>query len=365
MTLLSGDVATRGLRYLNRWLMLPHRATESLQRLRRIEAALQAPTSAPKAGPGGMAEAVPGEVYAGYSAADLWLFDRFADAKPRPAAGFVTDFIGTRTRTTSLWDAARALDGQVMGRPVPHDLFEAIEWVGLLKAVMSARGGRFAMMELGAGWGPWLAAGSVAARLRGIQDLHLMGVEADPGRFALMQQHFRDNGLDPAAHRLIAAAVGVEAGAARWPRIADPANAGGARPVREANAALDPADAAYMQGALDDFVEVEIVPLAGLLAEQQTWDLVHIDVQGWEAKLCAGCVGPLSERVRWLVVGTHSRVIDGQVIETLHAAGWVLENEKPTRFTFDPARPSLDSMAEVDGAQIWRNPRRADALQAG
>ena len=26
-----------------------------------------------------MAEAVPGEVYAGYSAADLWLFDRFAD----------------------------------------------------------------------------------------------------------------------------------------------------------------------------------------------------------------------------------------------------------------------------------------------
>ena len=92
---------------------------------------------------------------------------------------------------------------------------------------------------------------------------------------------------------------------------------------------------------------------------------MHNDVQGWEAQLGAGCVGPLSERVRWLVVGTQSRVIDGQVIETLHAAGWVLENEKPTRFTFDPARPSLDSMAEVDGAQIWRNPRLADALQAG
>jgi len=304
-----------------------------------------------------MPSATPGEIYAGYSASDMWVFDPFSHVRPEPKPGFVTDFLGTRTRTSSLWDTVRNLDGQVMGRPVPHDLFEAVEWVGLLKAVASARDGRFAVMELGAGWGPWLVAGARAARLRGLADLRLLGVEADPGRFALMRQHFLDNDLDPEAHTLICAAVGVEKGHARWPRIADPANAGGARPVREDKGRLDQGDEAYMQGAMEDFIDVEIVPLKDLLSREPVWDLVHIDVQGWEAKLCAGCVEPLQAHVRWLVIGTHSRLIDGEVIDILHDAGWVLENEKPTRFHFDTAQSSLELMTEVDGVQVWRNPR--------
>lgn len=357
MTAGAADLPRKGLRYLKRWAMLPHRAAEAVQRLRSIDARLQAATPAAPAALGPMRAATPGEIYAGYSPDEMWVFELFSNARPQPAPGFVTDFLGTRTRTSSLWDTARSLDGQVMGRPVPHDLFEAVEWLGLLKPVASARGGRFAMMELGAGWGPWLAAGAVAARLRGIEDLRLLGVEADPGRFALMRQHFIDNGLDPTAHRLVCAAVGVEAGRARWPRITDPPNAGGARPVRQAGDELDRGDAAYMGPAIDDHIEVEIVPFGGLLAREPVWDLVHIDVQGWEAKLCAACVPSLNAHVRWLVVGTHSRAIDGQLVEILHGAGWVLENEKPTRFAFDAAKPSLESMTEVDGAQVWRNPR--------
>ncbi|MBM0203770.1 FkbM family methyltransferase [Micromonospora sp. STR1s_5] len=358
------------LKRATRWFEIPDRLSEALHLLRSINDSLRQPpaVSSPpgvenKTGAVVALGSVPDEIYAGYSAEDLWVFDRFQHAKPQPAQGFVTDFIGTRTRTTSLWDVARVFDGTVMPRPVPHDLFEAIEWVGLLKAVLSARDGRFTMMELGAGWGPWLAAGAVAARLQDLRNVRLLGVEADPGRFALMERHLRDNAINPAEHRLVKAAVGVEAGHARWPRIMDPANAGGARPVREEGASLDADDAAYMSGALHEYVEVEIVPLARLLAQEPIWDLVHVDVQGWEAKLCAGCIEPLNSQARWLVIGTHSRVLDGQVIETLHKAGWVLENEKPTRFKFDPEKPSLDSMAEIDGAQVWRNPRLADALR--
>jgi FkbM family methyltransferase len=303
----------------------------------------------------------PGEVYAGYSESDLWVFDAFSHVRPKPKPGFVTDFLGTRTRTSSLWDNVRSFDGQVMTKPVPHDLFEAIEWVGLLKAVLSARDGRFCAMELGAGWGPWLAAGAQAAQLRGLQQVRLLGVEADPGRFALMRQHFVDNDLDPEQHSLICAAVGVEPGHAHWPRIVDPANAGGARPVRETQGGLDSADEAYMHGAMDDFIDVDIIPFGDLLAREPVWDLVHIDVQGWEAKLCASCVGPLSARARWLVIGTHSRLIDGELIDILHGAGWVLENEKPTRFNFDVDQSSVESMTDVDGVQVWRNPRLTDA----
>jgi FkbM family methyltransferase len=306
----------------------------------------------------GMPQATAGEIYAGYSTDDMWVFDDFVDVHPTGAPGFVTDFIGTRTRTSSLWNEVRFLDGTVMGKPVPHDIFEAIEWVGLLKAVLAAGDGRFAMMELGAGLGPWLAAGSVAARLRGLGDLRLLGVEADPGRFELMRQNFADNGLDPDAQRLVCAAVGVEKGHARWPRIADPANAAGARPVRETEGGLDQDDVNYIPHAAEDYIDVDIMPFEDLLAEQPAWDLVHVDVQGWEAKLIAACLPSLNERVRYMVVGTHSRLIDGQVIELLHQAGWVMENEKPTRFRFDPAQPSLDQMTEIDGVQVWRNPAR-------
>ncbi len=324
---------------------------------------LSASPAAPDTMPSALPSATPGEIYSGYSASDLWVFDIFSHEPPTPMPGFVTDFLGTRTRTSSLWDGVRNLDGQVMGRPIPHDLFEAVEWVGFLKAVATARDGRFAIMELGAGLGPWLVAGAVAARLRRINDLRLVGVEADPGRFALMRQHFLDNDLDPEKHRLICAAVGVEKGHARWPRITNPPNAAGHRPVREVGGGLDQGDVAYMQQAIEDFIDVEIVPFEDLLLLEPTWDLVHIDVQGWESKLCAGCVQALNSRVRWMVIGTHSRAIDGEVIEVLHGAGWVLEQEKPTRFRFDPAQASLELMTEVDGVQVWRNPRLSESPQ--
>lgn len=299
----------------------------------------------------------PGETYAGYGTEDLWVFELFSGVHPEAQPGFVVDFLGTRTRTTSLWDSVRNLDGTVMDVPVPHDLFEAVEWVGLLKAVASAGVGRFAMMELGAGLAPWLVAGAKAAGLRGIQDIRLLGVEADPGRFELMRQHFLDNDLDPASHELICGAVGAKKGRARWPRIADPANAAGARPVKKLKLGVDPDDSAYMHGAMEASIDVEILAFEDLLARQAVWDLVHIDVQGWEAQLCAAAAGTLSDRVRWMVIGTHSRLIEGQLLATLHGMGWVLENEKPTRFKFEDGQSSVEAMTDVDGVQVWRNPR--------
>jgi len=267
----------------------------------------------------------------------------------------VTDFLGGRTRTSSLWDQVRHLDGQVMGLPIPADFFETVEWIGLLKSVLTARGS-YVAMELGAGYGPWIVAGANAARLRAIKDIRLCGVEADPGRFDLMRQHLMDNGLDPNRHSLHRAGVGVNAGHARWPRIFDPANAAGARPIRQDSGRADVGDTAYMAG-LQDFVDIQILPFGDLLAEQPLWDLVHIDVQGWEYDLCRAYIDTLTQRARWVIIGTHSRKLDGDLLDLFHRAEWHLEHEKPTMFTFDPARKSLESMATIDGAQVWRNPK--------
>ena len=301
------------------------------------------------------------QIYPGYTPQDLAVLDEFNITHPAPTPGFVTDFIGSRSRTASLWDGVEHLDGQVLPQPVPADYHaETIEWIGMLKSVLAARR-CFAAMELGAGMAPWLVASATAARLRGIHDIHLTGVEGDPGRFELMVQHLRDNGIDPDQHTLLQAAVGVTDGVAKWPRLPDPRNAAGARPLRqEGTSGTHPNedDARYLRDMnRGRMIEVTVVSLESLLSRLPFWDLVHIDVQGSEHELCQACTQVLTDRVRYLVVATHSRKIDGDMVDTMWRAGWILENEKPARFTFDKNESSLERMGTHDGTQVWRNPR--------
>lgn len=291
-------------------------------------------------------------LYAGYEPEDLVVFNEFLNAKPQPRSGFLTEFVGSVARISSLWDACRVLDGRVLPLPIPCDYHaEAVEWIGMLKAVRAAKGA-FAAMEFGAGHGPWIAASAAAARLRGISDLHLCAVEGDPGRFALLEQNMRDNGLTSNDVTLIQAAVGSSDGLVRWPRVSDPRNVSGARPLRDGNRD----DERYLRNLAEDIIKVEVVSAERLLMSRPIWDFVHIDVQGTEAELCATSLDALSERVRYLVVGTHSRKLDGELMEIFLEGGWWLEHEKPTRMNCGPS-PTLIALTTGDGTQVWRNPR--------
>ena len=293
--------------------------------------------------------------FPGYSRDDLALLDKFHDSTAKPAAGFVTDFIGGRTRVDFLWNEVRDRDGTVMNLPIPADLFETIEWIGLLKSIEGARARarrHIVAMEVGAGWGPWLVHAANAARRVGILDFHLCGIEADPGRFEMMKQHFRDNNLEPADHDLVLGAVGVTPGKARWPVIADPSNSGGARPVRDGMAS----DLAYMRGLPGPTRSVDVIAFGDLLRRRNRWDFVHVDIQGWELEICQAFSKDLREHVAWLVIGTHSRKIDGDLLQLMFDDGWICENEKPSRFEFNGSRQNLEAMTTIDGAQVWQNP---------
>lgn len=290
------------------------------------------------------------QIYPGYTDHDLTILREFNREDVQPEDGFIKDFIGVRTRATSVYAGARTLANTVCSLPVPADYHaEAIEWVGALKSVRAAQG-RFRVMELGAGYGTWCIATAIAARSRGIDDIGILAVEGDPDHFLTMEQHFRDNAFDPAAHVLLRAAVGTQAGTARWPKVADSSDTWGLRPMQDG-------EKDYTGQTYQDFVEVDVVPLADLVAREQVWDLIHIDVQGHEVDICRSCMDLLTERVRWIVVGLHSRKLDGDMLEMFTAAGWVLENEKPTRFVFQPGAASLEAMTHFDGTQVWRNPR--------
>ncbi len=279
-------------------------------------------------------------------------------APAQPEAGFIVDKIGVRTRGTSIWNEAQHLVGTVIAPPLEGDFHgEAVEWIGLLKSVRSAKE-KFVAMELGAGWGPWVVGGAVAARNRGIRDSFLLAVEADPGHFQFLRQHFVDNGLNPAQHRLLQAAVGDKAGRARWPRV-ESQNDWGSRPIPVDGKAKQGGEVIsdYMGRQFSDFIDVEILAINDLLSEQPRWDFVHIDVQGGEAAICQAGLRLLTERVHWMVIGTHSRAIEGSLLSMLAAEGWILENEKPVLFVFRPEAPTQEGMITRDGTQVWRNPR--------
>ena len=94
-----------------------------------------------------------------------------------------------------------------------------------------------------------------------------------------------------------------------------------------------------------------------LLRGEPVWDLVHIDVQGQEFALCRAAIRELDRRAARVCVGTHSRKLDGDLYELFWRAGWLLENEAPTRMRFSPGAHSLEALNAGDGTQIWRNPR--------
>jgi len=163
------------------------------------------------------------------------------------------------------------------------------------------------------------------------------------------------NGLGQCPHDLHSAAVGVQAGVARWPKLASPADMSGAKPLStEADReCLSP----YFD--CDKTIDVPLVSFADLLGKRPHWDLVHMDVQGSELELCNACRQPLAERVRYLVVGTHWRSIDGQMMDLMFGEGWALEYEKPAVMKCPvPANtPHIFHHTAVDGVQVWRNPR--------
>lgn len=295
------------------------------------------------------------QIFRGYKDSDINLFSRFVAHGARPADGFITDFLGVRTRVSSLYDAVAHLSGHLLGPPDPDDFHaEAVEWIGVLKTALTAKD-RYVAMEWGAGWGPWLVAGAKAAQKLGVSNIKLYGVEADPSHFQTMRQHLLDNSFSPDDHVLLQAAVGTESGLAEWPDEPDARNQWGARPLREGS----DQDIDYLCERVDRFIEVRVLEARELVMREPVWDMVHIDIQGWEGEVCRSCIDALTERAKWVVIGVHSRIQDAHLLQTFHGAGWLLEHEKPTRFEYRPSQVNFEAMVTADGTQVWRNPRLA------
>jgi hypothetical protein len=134
---------------------------------------------------------------------------------------------------------------------------------------------------------------------------HIIAVEAEPTHFEWMTMHFRDNGLDPASHTLVHAAV--------------------------------PA-----------------VNLEELTRTCNIIDLIEMDIQGHELAVVSEGIALLNDKVKRMHIGTHSAEIEHGLRELLGAQGWSCLFDYEGNGTSETLWGTFHFQ---DGVQSWENPR--------
>jgi FkbM family methyltransferase len=260
--------------------------------------------------------------------------------------GMVTNFLGVLTDPQVYPIALTAIAGAVEPPPIPANWHcDMSEWGAVLRAVDLA-GSRFTIIELGCAWGCWLCNAGVAARRSG-REVSLIGVEGDDVYFDIAKRQLEMNGFSAADFQVLRGiAAGVD-GTALFPRQMADARGFGSAPVFGATDAER--DAAIAAGSHD---VLDMLALSRITAQHERIDLLHIDIQGGEADLIDAAIDTLVQKVAYVFVGTHGRLIEGRIYETMLRNGFRLEIERPAILTLDnPAGPVL----QFDGVQGWRN----------
>lgn len=292
--------------------------------------------------------------YPGYLPEDGDLLARFADTAAGVFESHYVDGFGVITELACVpFLAANSLNIARLQLPLPDDGFhaEGVEYASLLEAFESRKvKSSFTAVEVGSGWGPWIGLAGVLAKKHGVENLRLIGAEASAERYELMCRHLARNGLVTSEGLVVTTfegAVWTHDGEVQFPD-SDVADMGPA-------AAAEHSKVDY-RGNRVNFRGVPCKRLATLCEGAGEIDFLHIDIQGSECEVIFGDIAWLSCNVRQMMVATHSRVIEGQLMKALGSAGWALRREKPCRFLVDGgAHDAWEGLTQADGSQHWIN----------
>jgi len=308
----------------------------------------------------------PEEIYRGYVAEDAARLAALIVKPAVPAEGFYVDCFGQRFHPAHQPAIANRLGQASAALPLPGDghLSDGIEYAAAALAFEAVRSReRFSAVELGAGWGPWTTFFGLTAQALGFQRIQLTAFEADANRFAHLREHLAQNALVAAdaaitgddghlSWQLLNAAAWWKNDTLLWPVQDNPQDAG----MRAESLDHDQKADDY-RGHQRRYREIPAFDIVERLQAASPIDILHIDIQGSEAELVPQVMDFLNSQVRSMFIGTHSRKIEGDLIELLYQQGWLLLREKPCRFDQDSKAPTLEGRTVADGGQYWKNPR--------
>ncbi|WP_331326527.1 FkbM family methyltransferase [Methylobacterium fujisawaense] len=296
------------------------------------------------------------QIFIGYPFSELDIMRRFLASDQIAEDGFHKDGFGNKARIDFFVENGA---GGTVQTDVPFpdngQYGEAIEYLGTLRGAQAA-GDQLTVYELGAGFAPWLVVAEGFRRALGRPArARYVAVEADPARLALIRQNFDDNGLTHSG----AAAAGIETAIINAAVAPEPGELHfSAQSILDwGGAPTSDAGAADYRGLSGSTVAVPARRIDDLIEAESRVELLHIDIQGWEYRSLAASIEAVDAKVACMVIGTHSRVIEGQLLALLREWGWLIVYEKPCKFDCNVRLPDLVGSTVFDGTQFWINPK--------
>ena len=273
-------------------------------------------------------------------------------ARPHVTAhpSYATNFIGLKLKGDYMPECVRHNVGSVEPAPIPANWHADIaEFGAVLRAIDIHQGGEFVMGELGCGWGCWIGIAGLAAKARGLT-VKLFGVEGDAKHVNWAEESMLANGFSRREFTIVKAVASQQEGHALFPVSIAGTVHYGLEPIF--NASEIRVKQATREGT---HRVIPMQSLAKIFRSEERIDLLHIDIQGSESDLVERSLQFLTESVAYLAIGTHSRVIEGKLIQLLgSSSAWSLEIERPAIFSIGE-QGALCTV--VDGVQGWRNQR--------
>jgi FkbM family methyltransferase len=269
------------------------------------------------------------------------------DQTPEP--GIIRNFLGMRIEPYVYPQVLTKMSGQIEAMPRPGNWHADIaEWASALRSVVLAQEqgqAIYRIIEAGCGWGCWITNMGVAARARGLA-VDLIGIEGDAYHLQSAAKTLALNGFEPGQFSLHHGVAGPRPGKAIFPVHATDGANWGAEPVFYP----DP----LILAAATHRKDVQILDCMTLtdLAHGQPVDLLHIDIQGAEVDFIRGNFDAITAHVKRVLIGTHSRVIEGQLCDWFARHGWRMEMDRAVIATLADGRP----VTQIDGVQLWASP---------
>jgi hypothetical protein len=291
-------------------------------------------------------------------------------------AGFQVDYLGALTRAT-FGPRVRPQEGHVETvMPTPENHGEGwFEWVDWVESVRAARG-CYTIVSLGACFGYQLIRGHhVLKALRPEVRCKLVAVEPHEVQCGWIHQHMKDNGIDPAEHWVIQAAVGKDNDPVLFPIEVAGTGAGncvatndpGERQILSQAIAASQRSTEVMSSlichnrtgplaavreGLPEMRFVSAVTIADIVAPFDYVDLLESDIQQSEAVVFPPAIDVLNRSVKRIHIGTHGSDTHAVLHEFFAGNGWEI---------IFSCLPETDygRFRTQDGILTVRNPRLA------
>jgi FkbM family methyltransferase len=275
------------------------------------------------------------------------LINKYTPANLKASPTHAVNFLGLKINPDFMPECIGQSSGSVELPPIPANWHADIsEFGAVFRAVDLTLDNRFIMGEMGCGWGCWMGISGLVAKKRGL-DVKLYGIEGDKKHISWAKENMVNNGFSEKEYAIVEGIASATAGKALFPLVDKETIHYGLEPIFNAT------DLEIQKALKNKSHEIlPMVHLAKIFSGESRVDLLHIDIQGGEVDLIRGSMDYLSKHVSYLVIGTHSRSIEGKLIDVLLKNGWILEIERPAIFHLEQTK----LVTAVDGVQGWRNP---------